>query len=93
MVLLETSTLVGIAGAARILFGLSGLTAIDGLTRPIVSDNSANVLFLVNRNQSSKESFVTAEVGAGTLPKKAVASGSIVPRREVAMLNLKAPEN
>lgn len=45
MVLLETSTLVSIAGALGILFGLSGLAMIDVLTQSITSDSSADVLF------------------------------------------------
>jgi putative ABC transport system permease protein len=45
MILLETSTLIGIAGALGILAGLLGLAIIDVLTRAATQDSSANVLF------------------------------------------------
>jgi len=45
MILLETSTLVGIAGALGILFGLLGLALIDVMTRSITNNDSADVLF------------------------------------------------
>ena len=45
MILLETSTLIGIAGALGIFFGLSGLALIDVMTRSITSNASAEVLF------------------------------------------------
>ena len=45
MILLETSTLIGIAGALGLFFGLAGLALIDVLTRPITSSRSAEVLF------------------------------------------------
>lgn len=45
MVLLETSTLIGIAGAAGIACGLLGLTLIDVFTRSVTRDSSADVLF------------------------------------------------
>lgn len=45
MILLETSTLIAIAGALGILSGLLGLALIDVMTRSITSDGSADVLF------------------------------------------------
>ena len=45
MILLETSTLVGIAGALGIFFGLAGLALIDVFTRSVTAGGSADVLF------------------------------------------------
>ncbi len=46
---------------------------------------AASALFLVNRNQQSEVTYVTAVIGSGSLINKAVANGSIVPRREVTI--------
>ena len=43
----------------------------------------ASAFFLVNRNQPSEVSYVTSVIGSGNIINKAVANGSIVPRREV----------
>ena len=45
MILLETSTLIAIAGSLGILCGLLGLALVDVMTRSITSDVSADVLF------------------------------------------------
>ena len=42
-------------------------------------------LFLVNRNQQTEVTHITGEIGTGSLINKAVANGSIVPRREVTI--------
>ena len=39
--------------------------------------------FLINRNQQTEVSYVTSVVSRGNLVNKAVANGSVVPRREV----------
>lgn len=46
---------------------------------------AASVYFLVNRNKPEEVTHVTAVVGKGSLINKAVANGSIVPRREVTI--------
>jgi len=45
----------------------------------------ASVLFLVNRNKKAEVVPVTAVIATGNLINKAVANGSIVPRREVTI--------
>lgn len=46
---------------------------------------AGSLYFLVKRNQQEPEQYATETVTRGSIVKKAVASGSIVPRREVTI--------
>ena len=46
---------------------------------------AGSVFFLATRNQQSEVSYVTTKAATGNLINKAVANGSIVPRREVTI--------
>ena len=46
---------------------------------------AGSLYFLIQRNQTEPEQYATESVSTGTILKKAVASGAIVPRREVTI--------